>query len=87
MVPFVFVGNKLDLREGNMKDYVSPEAAEQLKIELGAKGAVQCSARNEAKGTDTSGRVDMAFKLAFKYGFEGKRRLALAEPTICCTMF
>ena len=43
-VPFIIVGTKSDLRKEGGADFVSPEEAERLKVELKAQKYIECSA-------------------------------------------
>ena len=85
-VPFILVGNKLDLATQEPQNYIDAPEAEKVEKELGGQAALQCSAQQEAMGG--SGNVDRVFKTAIKVGLENQQ-LPEPEPIGClsgCTL-
>lgn len=86
-VPFVLVGNKLDLKD-SVKDnsYVKPSEAEAVLNQHGGQFSYQCSAKNESlQGPQGGGVVQRLFKQAFIVGISARNE-EVDDPTCACTL-
>ena len=65
-VPFILVGNKLDLAAQAADRYVGQRRAKKVAKNLGARASFQCSAIQEAE--NGNGNVRRVFRAAIKVG-------------------